>query len=106
MITTQVTDTGRGMAAFRVPVQLDAFITGQGWVEVGYGLTNNEGRIQDFGEPKAAGVYRLMFDIAAYTSEAFFPSIAITFEVRNPDERYHVPLVLSPYGYSTHRESQ
>ena len=45
----------------------------------------------------------MMFDVAAYMPRAFFPSIAIAFEVRDPAEHYHVPLLLSPFGYSTYR---
>lgn len=79
MISTHVMDAGRGVPAVRVPVQLDAFISGHGWHEVGHAETNLEGRVGNFGEPDAPGVYRLMFDVAAYSPEAFFPTIAITF---------------------------
>ena len=51
MITTHVLDIARGCPAGRIPVELDLFITGQGWREVGHGLTNDEGSIADFGEP-------------------------------------------------------
>jgi 5-hydroxyisourate hydrolase len=105
MITTEITDTARGVPAARIPVELDFFITGQGWREVGRGLTAVDGRISEFGEPAVAGIYRLMFDVASYIPDAFFPSIAITFEVRDPTDRYHVPLLLSPFGYSTCRGS-
>jgi 5-hydroxyisourate hydrolase len=105
MITTHVLDTALGRPAERVPVELDMFITGHGWCEAGRGLTGQDGRIGDFGESPTAGVYRLMFDIAAYLPEAFFPSIAVTFEVRDPSQHYHVPLLLSPFGYSTYRGS-
>ncbi len=104
MITTHVMDSGRGIPAFRMPIQLDVLITGQGWREIGHGLTNAEGRVYDFGEPEVGGLYRLMFDVASYAPEAFFPSIAVMFEVRDPTERYHIPLIISPFGYSTHRE--
>jgi 5-hydroxyisourate hydrolase len=103
MITTHVTDTSRGVAAPRIPVELDYFITGQGWKEVGHGVTNSEGRIIEFGEPPAAGIYRLMFDVASYLPDAFFPSVTVTFELRDPAQRYHIALLLSPYGYSVHR---
>ncbi len=103
MITTQVLDTARGASASRIPVQLDIFITGQGWHEVGHGITGSDGRVLDFGEPAVAGVYRMMFDVASYMPHSFYPSIAITFEVQQPNEHYHLPLLLSPYGYSTYR---
>jgi 5-hydroxyisourate hydrolase len=105
MITTHVLDTARGAPASRIPVELDLFLTGHGWREVGHGLTNLEGRIEDFGEPPAVGIYRLVFDIAAYMPDAFFPSVSITFDVRDGDDRYHIPLLLSPFGYSTYRGS-
>ena len=105
MITTHVLDTVQGAPAARLPVELDFFITGHGWREVGHGLTNDEGRILEFGEPAAAGVYRLMFDVAAYTPRCFFPSVTVTFEVRDPNQRYHIPLLLSAYGYTTYRGS-
>lgn len=103
MITTQVVDTARGIVAARIPVQLDYFVTGEGWREVGHGVTNSEGRITEFGEPPAAGIYRLMFDVASYYPDAFFPSIAVVIDVRDPANRYHVPLLINPYGYSTYR---
>jgi len=105
MITTQVLDTARGAPAARIPVQLDVFITGQGWHEVGHAVTGSDGRALDFGEPAVAGIYRLMFDVAVYMPDAFYPSIAITFEVHQPGDQYHLPLLLSPYGYSTYRGS-
>lgn len=103
MITTHVQDSARGVPGARIPVELDIFIAGHGWKEVGHGVTNVEGRITEFGEPPAVGVYRLNFDIATYIPDAFFPTIAVVFEVRDQTERYHMPLVLSPFGYSTHR---
>jgi 5-hydroxyisourate hydrolase len=105
MITTHVQDAARGVPAARIPVELDFFITGQGWKQVGHGLTNVEGYIHEFGEPAAAGIYRLMFDVASYIPDAFFPSIAVTFEVRDPGQQYHIPLILSPFGYTTLRSS-
>ena len=66
MITTHVLDVARGAPAARVPVELDVFITGKGWHQAGRGVTNNDGRIIDFAEPSAPGIYRLMFDLASY----------------------------------------
>jgi 5-hydroxyisourate hydrolase len=103
MITTQVLDTARGAPAARIPVQLDIFISGQGWHEVGHAVTSSDGRVLDFGEPAVPGVYRIMFDVAAYMPSAFYPSIAITVEVHQATEQYHLPLLLSPYGYTTFR---
>lgn len=105
MITTQVTDIARGVPGPRIPVELDVFITGQGWREVGHGITTLDGLIEDFGEPAAPGVYRLSFDVGAYNPHSFFPSITVTFEVRDPEEKYHIPLFLSDFGYSTCRDA-
>jgi 5-hydroxyisourate hydrolase len=103
MITTHVHDLVDGRPAARMPVELDYFISGHGWREVGRGITNDQGHIYDFGEPAAQGVYRLMFDVASYNAQTFFPSIAVTFEVRDPQDHFHFPLVLAPFGYSVHR---
>ena len=103
MVSTHVLDISRGAPAARVPVQLDLLIMGQGWMEVGRGITDDDGRIASFGEPAAPGLYRLMFDVASFIPESFFPSIAVTFNIEDPQERYHVPLLISPFGYSTYR---
>lgn len=103
MITTQVLDTARGAPAARIPVQLDIFISGQGWHEVGHAVTGSDGRVLDFGEAPMAGIYRMMFDVAAYTAHTLYPSITITIEVHQPNEQYHLPLLLSPFGYTTFR---
>jgi len=105
MITTHVLDTSTGQPAARIPVELDIFITGHGWRDVGRGVTNTDGRILDFGEPSAEGVYRLMIDVGVHIPDPFFPTIAITFEVKDPSDTYHVPLLLSPFGYTTYRGS-
>jgi 5-hydroxyisourate hydrolase len=103
MVTTQILDTHRGKPAARVPVELDFFVDGHGWRQVGQALTDHKGGISDFGESPIAGIYRLAFDIAAYDIDCMFPSIAITFEVRDPTLGCHLPLVLSQFGYTTFR---
>jgi 5-hydroxyisourate hydrolase len=100
MISTQIVDTSTGRPASRVPVELDIFITGHGWREVGRGISNSEGWVDSFGAPAAPGVYRMMFDVASYAPHSFFPSISVTFEIRNDQLHHHVPLILSPFGYS------
>ncbi|MBZ5605984.1 MAG: hydroxyisourate hydrolase [Acidobacteriia bacterium] len=102
MTTTHVHDIAQGSPGARIPVELDFFISGHGWREVGRGVTNEQGFIHDFGEPPAQGIYRLMFDVASYNPRSFFPSIAATFEVRDPQEHFHIALLLSPFGYSIH----
>ncbi|GAA4184765.1 hypothetical protein GCM10022288_05910 [Gryllotalpicola kribbensis] len=108
-ITTHVLDTARGRPAPRVPVRLDAFSEGQ-WHELGRGTTDDSGRIDQLGPAEVpAGRYRVVFDTAAYfaTQDAvsFFPEIVVDFEVWSVDEHFHIPLLLSPFGYSTYRGS-
>lgn len=103
MITTHVLDTSTGEPAARIPVELDVFITGHGWRDAGRGVTDPDGRILDFGETPAEGVYRLMFDVGVHIPDPFFPTISITFEVNDRNDTYHIPLLLSPFGYTTYR---
>lgn len=105
MITTHVLNTATGQPAAKMPVELDVFVTGHGWRDAGRGVTDSEGRIHDFGEEAAPGIYRLMFDVAVYLPDAFFPSIAVTFEVRDANEHFHLPLLLAPFGYTAYRGS-
>lgn len=103
MISTEIVDTVRGCPAVRIPVELDYFITGHGWKPMGQGISNDQGLVEAFGESPAPGIYRLSFDVASYAADAFFPSISVLFEVRDAGAGYHLPLLLSAYGYSTYR---
>ncbi|AYG05264.1 hydroxyisourate hydrolase [Gryllotalpicola protaetiae] len=108
-ITTHVLDTARGRPAPRVPVRLDAFSEGQ-WHELGRGITDEDGRIAQLGPAQVpAGRYRVVFDTAAYFATqdliSFFPEVAVDFEVWSVEEHFHIPLLLSPFGYSTYRGS-
>jgi 5-hydroxyisourate hydrolase-like protein (transthyretin family) len=103
MISVQVIDTVKGEPAGRIPVELDFFISGQGWREVGHGITSRDGRVIEFGEPPAAGVYRLMFDVGAYMPHCFFPSITVMVEAREAAGDHHILLQVSPFGYSVCR---
>ncbi len=105
-ITTHVLDVSLGRPAAGVPVVLES-----GGKELGRGVTDADGRLKTLlgDAPLAAGVYRLTFDTDAYfkalKTDSFYPSVSVTFEVRKPGEHYHVPLLLSPFGYSTYRGS-
>jgi 5-hydroxyisourate hydrolase len=110
-ITTHVLDTSRGRPAGGVPVTLEVETAG-GWRMLGKGTTNADGRIADLVDAKTAitaGVYRLIFDTAGYFAdhniESFYPQVSVVFKVENPDQHYHVPLLLNPFGYSTYRGS-
>lgn len=107
-ITTHVLDTARGAPAAGVGVRLERW-DGLAWRAVGAGTTDADGRCRTLLDaPPAAGTHRLAFDTGAYFARhgvaAFFPSVTITFEVAG-DPHYHVPLLLSPFGYSTYRGS-
>ena len=110
-ITTHVLDTARGLPAANVPVTLERRVGEDdpvAWRPVGSGTTDADGRCKTLlpaGTAAEHGVYRITFDVKAYLGEAaFFPEVAIVFVVSD-DRHHHVPLLLSPFGYSTYRGS-
>src|SRR5262249_6175131 len=108
MITTHVLDTALGRPGAGVPVTLEVQDR-HGWRHLGAGTTDADGRLRTLvpaDAPHAAGTYRLRFDTASYFAgrEGFFPWVEIVF-VAAEGAHYHVPLLLSPYGYSTYRGS-
>jgi len=109
-ITTHVLDTSTGRPAAGVPVTLEKQAA-DGWQSAGQGVTNQDGRITNLlaGSQLAAGTYRLTFDTAAYfrakNQQAFYPQVQVMFTVGDAGQHYHIPLLLSPYGYSTYRGS-
>jgi 5-hydroxyisourate hydrolase len=110
-ITTHILDVARGRPAGGVPVLLEHEAAGE-WTEIGRGRTDADGRLKDLLADDfalKAGRYRLTFDTAAYFSaqqtESFYPAVTVAFIVRDAAQHYHVPLLLSPYGYSTYRGS-
>ena len=107
-ITTHVLDTARGLPAQGVPVELE-FRDAQGWKSLAKGKTDADGRIANLLKGKLAkGFYRLHFNTAAYFrsigTKGFYPTVLVTFQIREK-RHHHVPLLLSPYGYSTYRGS-
>lgn len=108
MITTHVLDTARGRPAAGVPVILERE-HGGAWLRVGSGATDSDGRLRTLAAPPIAGVYRLRFDTGAYFratgQTGFYPLVEVVFTVIDPSGHFHVPLLLSPYGYSTYRGS-
>ena len=106
MISTHVLDTSRGTPAADVTVVLDRRDATQ-WTRIGSRSTDSEGRVGSMSDAAlAAGTYRLTFDTGAYHRGSgivpFFPEVTVTFDVAS-GAHYHVPLLLSPYGYSTYR---
>ena len=110
MITTHVLDIARGEPARGVTVILELRQASE-WAPIGRGTTDENGRVDTLTRgPLAPGTYRLTFDIGSFhraqgLSVSFFPEVKITFNVRDPDEHFHLPLLLSPFGYSTYRGS-
>lgn len=99
-LSTHVLDTARGTPAQGVLVRLsraDGTLLAEG-------RTDADGRLRLPDPP--AGTYRLWFDTTGYLgAEAFFPEVTVVFTVTDPDARHHVPLLLSPFGYTTYRGS-
>ena len=110
-ITSHVLDTALGRPARGLAIQLDVLDSGGGWIALATRATDADGRAGDFLAPGtlAARTYRLTFDTGAYFRDggrpAFYPRVEVTFTVSAPDEHHHIPLLLSPFGYSTYRGS-
>lgn len=108
-ITTHVLDTGSGKPAAGVAVTLDMLDAGR-WVRIAAGATDDDGRAKSLGPDRLdSGTYRLGFDTGAYYAaagtETFFPEVSLIFAVSRAQSHYHVPLLLSPFAYSTYRGS-
>ncbi|MGH7490289.1 MAG: hydroxyisourate hydrolase [bacterium] len=110
-ITTHVLDTARGRPASGVPVRLE-ILSQDGWRLLGRAATDEDGRtpqLLSLGSVLSPGVYRLTFDLDRYFAnleiEGFYPEAAVVFHVRDAARHHHVPLLLSPFGYSTYRGS-
>ena len=106
-ISTHVLDTSRGQPAGGVKISLQ-----RGDEILGSGVTDNDGRVMDLlgeGHQLEIGLHRLVFEVGEYfssrSSEAFYERITIEFVVSSESDHYHVPLLLSPFGYSTYRGS-
>jgi 5-hydroxyisourate hydrolase len=111
-ITTHILDLARGKPAAGVSVTLEQGTGIEGWQLVGSGQTDADGRLRTLmpdGAPLHPGLYRLVFDTRRYlemhVGRAFFPTISVVFEIAAGETHYHVPLLLSPFGYSTYRGS-
>lgn len=107
-ISTHVLDLARGVGGTNVPVTLSRRAPDGTWRRVAEARTDADGRVRHF-DAKAAfepGIYRLDFDMTRYPDAAaqpFFPEITLTFRVIDATAHYHVPVVVSPFGYSTYR---
>lgn len=106
-LSTHVLDAVSGAPAVGVLVRLD-FLGPDGWAETNAATTDADGRVREFGV-LVAGVHRLTFDTGSYFAASgtptFYPLVSITFHVGDPAAHHHVPLLLSPFAYSTYRGS-
>lgn len=103
-LSTHILDTSRGRPAAGVPVRLEVR-TDDGWQTLNASKTNEDGRISGL-DTARPGEYRLVFGTGDYLGpDAFYPEVVVAFRVGNVDEHYHVPLLISPFGYSTYRGS-
>jgi 5-hydroxyisourate hydrolase len=110
MISTHVLDTSVGRPAPDIGVLLEIEGPPGAWKDIARGITDKDGRIAKlFAGPLVEGNYRLRFDVDRYFAlqrvPSFSPFVDITFHVEDTQQHYHVPLLLSPFGYSTYRGS-
>jgi 5-hydroxyisourate hydrolase len=104
-ISTHVLDAAAGRPASGVPVVLE-HRAGDTWTPLASATTNSDGRIADLAAAAQPGVHRLRFDVQRYTGPgSFFPEVVVVFRVDDPGARHHVPLLLSPFAYTTYRGS-
>lgn len=111
-ITTHILDTTTGKPGAGIPIVLARKTHSAGWQVIAEGITDISGRVDDLLSTREAflpGHYRLIFEIGPYfllqSIECFFPQVTVSFVVKDPMQQYHVPLMLSPFGYSTYRGS-
>ena len=106
-LSTHVLDALAGRPAGGVAVRLESW-TQDGWAPSAEGVTDADGRIAELGSP-GAGRHRLTFDTgryyAALDTATFYPEVSVVFEVTEPGRHHHVPLLLSPFSYTTYRGS-
>lgn len=111
-ISTHVLDTSRGKPAASVPVHLERREPSGEWTKISAGQTDGDGRCTQLlveGKEFGAGEYRITFGTDIYFGsqgvEGLYPRVEISFSVREGETHYHIPMLLSPNGYSTYRGS-
>jgi len=110
-ITTHVLDTAKGQPAEGIKISLQRPVGDGQWEDITTGVTNSDGRVPNFmadGQTIEPGMYRMLFDTKTYFenigTKGFYPEVSVSFEITD-GEHYHIPLLLSPFGYSTYRGS-
>ena len=107
-ISTHVLDLATGVGGQNIPVTLELKNSSGQWDKIGTAVTEKNGRVKSFDKDLALvnGLYRLTFDLSNYKKgkeQPFFPEMTVVFRVDDIKVHYHVPIVVSPYGYSTYR---
>ncbi len=110
-ITTHVLDTAQGTPAAGIEIRLENLTSDHKWAEMAKGFTNADGRISDLLDNDVRlepGQYRMVFEVGSYFSaqqvKYFYPYVSVSFILDSTDH-YHIPLLISPFGYSTYRGS-
>lgn len=110
-ISAHVLDTALGRPAADLTVRLEVLDASGTFVPRGASRTNEDGRVPELlsAHPLEPRVYRVVFETEPYLlatqQEVFYPRVEVLFRVREGEDHYHIPLLLSPYGYSTYRGS-
>lgn len=102
-LSTHVLDAAKGLPAAGVAVRLERRGGDGGWTPLAEARTDGDGRVREWGAAIGAGAHRLVFDTAGLSE--FYPEVAVAFTVADPGRHLHVPLLISPFAYSTYRGS-
>lgn len=109
-VTTHVLDAAGGAPAAGIGVELSRGTDDDAWETVARAVTDDDGRVGDLG-PAAlpSGTYRLAFAVGAWFAargeRAFYPEVVLTVELDAEQDHYHLPILLSPFAYTTYRGS-
>ncbi|EHY0912273.1 hydroxyisourate hydrolase, partial [Campylobacter coli] len=113
-LSTHILDINSGQPASNVKVELYNLDQNRQWVKISEKFTKKNGRIADFlpyekTENRSFGVYKLKFYTKDYyishKVDSFYPFVEVSFELLKDQKHYHIPITLSPFGYSTYRGS-
>jgi 5-hydroxyisourate hydrolase len=108
-LSSHVLDGVRGTPATGIRVTWERLVDAE-WQPVAHAVTDADGRVGDWADaPTAPGTHRLVFGTGAYFADqgvaSFYPQVVVVFAVGDPERHHHVPLLLSPFAYSTYRGS-
>lgn len=107
-LSSHVLDTASGKPAEGIPVLAEHDTATDSWAEVARGTTDADGRVK-LAASLAPGTYRVTFTTSTYLTAqgnpVFYPYVQVVFRIDSPDQHFHIPLLLSPFGYSTYRGS-